>query len=82
MSTHTLHVLIATVSETLFNGPADAIIVPGTGGEMTILANHEPIITTLKPGSLKVKIHRGEVKEFQVNRGVLEVVNSTANILL
>jgi F-type H+-transporting ATPase subunit epsilon len=80
--THTLHVLIATVSETLFNGSAESMVVPGTGGEMTILANHEPIITTLKPGTLKIKIHGGEVKEFPVTRGVLEVANSTANILL
>lgn len=81
MSTHQLTVLVATVSETLFNGPAESVTVPGTAGEMTILANHEPIITTLKAGTLRVKAG-GEVKEFPVTNGVLEVSNSTANILL
>ena len=81
MSTHTLQVLVATVSETLFSGAADSITVPGSAGQMTILANHEPIITTLKPGTLKVKVG-SETKEFPVTSGVLEVSNSTANILL
>jgi F-type H+-transporting ATPase subunit epsilon len=81
MASHTLNVLIATVSETLFNGPAESVTVPGTGGEMTVLANHEPIITTLKPGTLKVQAG-GETKEFPVTHGVLEISNNTANILL
>jgi F-type H+-transporting ATPase subunit epsilon len=79
--THHLTVLVATVSETLFSGIADSVTVPGAAGQMTILANHEPLITTLKPGILKVKA-QGETKEFPVTHGVLEVSHSTANILL
>lgn len=81
MATHQLQVLVAIVSETLFNGTADSVTVPGSGGEMTVLANHEPIITTLKSGTLKVRAD-GETKEFPVIGGVLEISNNTANILL
>lgn len=81
MSHHALNVLIATVSETLFSGSADSVTVPGVAGEMTILAHHEPIITTLRPGTLTVRTKEG-VQTYPVDRGVLEVSNNTANILL
>jgi F-type H+-transporting ATPase subunit epsilon len=76
-----LHVSIATVSETHFEGHVDALIVPGVAGEMTILANHVPIITTLKEGSVTV-ITDKERKSFPVSNGVLEVSDNTATVLL
>lgn len=76
-----LHVTIATVSETLFDGSADMLIVPGSAGEMGILANHEPLITTLKSGTVTVKVGT-EKHTFPVTQGVLEVSNSVASVLL
>ncbi|MFZ2594066.1 MAG: hypothetical protein WAX38_04820 [Minisyncoccia bacterium] len=76
-----LHVTIATVSDTLFDGTADSVLVPGTGGEMGILANHEPLITTLKSGVVTVTVGK-EKFTFPVTQGVLEVSNSVASILI
>ena len=36
----------------LFSGPVDAVILPATEGEMTVLAGHAPTMTTLKTGFL------------------------------
>lgn len=81
MSQHALNVSIASITEPLFVGEADSVTVPGVSGEMTILANHEAIITTLKPGVVIVRVN-GEKKQFAVTHGVLEVSNNTANVLL
>lgn len=81
MSQHSLNVSIASITEPLFVGEADSITVPGISGEMTVLAHHEAIITTLKPGTVTVRVN-GEKKLFAVTHGVLEVSNNTANLLL
>jgi F-type H+-transporting ATPase subunit epsilon len=81
MSQHSLIVSITSIAEPLFSGEADSITVPGVSGEMTILAHHEALITTLKPGTVTVRVN-GEKKQFNVTHGVLEVSNNTANVLL
>ena len=76
-----MHVTIAKVNETLFDGEAESLTVPGTAGEMTILGHHEPLITTLKPGTITVRSAGGE-KTFAVEGGVLEVRSEGATVLL
>jgi F-type H+-transporting ATPase subunit epsilon len=78
---HTMHVLVATVADTLYNDVADSVTVPSSGGEMTLLAHHEPVISTLKKGTVTIKTHEG-TKKFPVTHGVLEVANNTVHILL
>lgn len=48
------------------------IIVPGTQGEMGILPNHAPLLSTLKFGILRVR-YRDEEQVFTVAGGVIEV---------
>ena len=50
MSANTLHLVVSSVSENLYDGPALSATLPGSAGEMTILPNHEPLISTLKAG--------------------------------
>jgi F-type H+-transporting ATPase subunit epsilon len=76
-----LHVTIASIAETLYEGEADVLMVPGVAGDMSILAHHEPIITTLRKGTVTVK-HGGETKHFKLSHGILEVSNNTASVLL
>jgi F-type H+-transporting ATPase subunit epsilon len=76
-----LHVTIASIAETLYDGEVDVLMVPGLAGDMAILANHEPLITTLKKGVVKVK--KGtETTSFELSGGVLEISNNTASVLL
>jgi len=35
----------------LFSGDVDAVVLPATEGDMTVLAGHSPVMTTLRPGS-------------------------------
>lgn len=78
-----MHLVIAKVNETLFEGEAYSLNAPGSAGEMTVLAHHEPLITTLKKGDLRVHIAQGdEPKLFAIEGGVLEVNAQGATVIL
>lgn len=78
-----MHLIIAKVNEVLFEGGAHSLTAPGGAGEMTVLAGHEPLITTLKKGDLRVHLAPGdEPKIFAVDGGVLEVSPRGATVIL
>ena len=79
---NTFHLTIASVGETRFDGAAVSATLPGTAGEFTILAHHEPIVTTLKTGTITVRLTEGEPKQFAIESGVLECSGSRVVVLL
>ena len=81
MATHaTMHVEVVTAERELYNGEADELIAPGTEGELGILPRHAALLTTLKPGALRIKLHGAEEPLF-VSGGFLEVSNNQATVL-
>ena len=38
----------------MFSGQVEAVIVPGTEGEFTVLKDHAPFMSTLKPGIVEI----------------------------
>lgn len=77
-----LRVTIASVGEQMYDDNALSVLVPGSEGQMQILANHEPLISTLKAGKIVVKDSEGKKQEFAVEGGVLEVSANRATILV
>ncbi len=67
----TFHLTITSVTGAQFDGAAESATVPGSAGEMTILTNHEPLVTTLKRGRITVRTG-SENKTFDIESGVLE----------
>ena len=78
----TFHLVIASVGETQFDGEVISAVLPGSAGELTVMAHHEPLVTTLKKGTILVKDGSGEKKDFPVEDGVLEVSGNRAVVLL
>lgn len=79
---NTFHLIIASVGETRFDGAALSATLPGSAGELTVLPHHEPLVTTLKPGTITVRQTLGEPKKFSVESGILEVSGNRAVVLL
>jgi F-type H+-transporting ATPase subunit epsilon len=78
-----MHLVIAKIDETLYDGEAHSLVAPGTAGEMTVLGHHEPLVTTLKPGELRVHVVAGdEPKIFPIQGGVLEIRSEGATVIL
>ena len=78
----TFHLIISSVSETYFDGQAVSATLPGSDGELTVLAHHEPFVTALRTGSITVKLPEGEVKTFKTENGILEFSGNRAVVLM
>ncbi|MBN2548366.1 MAG: ATP synthase F1 subunit epsilon [Anaerolineales bacterium] len=63
---------IVSQDRMVFEGDADIVIVPGEIGQMGILPNHAPLLTTLKFGVLTVR-YQGQEEYFTVAGGVAEI---------
>ncbi|MBN1535096.1 MAG: ATP synthase F1 subunit epsilon [Anaerolineales bacterium] len=71
---------IVSQERMVFSGNADMVIVPGISGEMGILPNHAPLLSTLKFGVLKVR-YQGQEEIFTIGGGVVEVQPDMVTIL-
>ena len=76
-----MKVVIAKVDENLYDGEAVSVTLPGVQGEMTVLANHEPLITSLRAGTIVVR-DLGDEKTFAIESGVLEVRHEGVTVIL
>jgi len=72
---------IVSQDRTVFEGDVDIVVAPGTDGEMGILPHHAPLLTTLKPGVLKVRRRGSEELLFVVSGGVMEVRPDIVTVL-
>lgn len=78
----TIHVDIVSAEKSLYSGPAEVVIAPGQRGELGIYPRHTPLLTTLKPGSVRIKVpNQVEEELVYVSGGILEVQPNTVTIL-
>ncbi|MEL7166262.1 MAG: F0F1 ATP synthase subunit epsilon [Pseudomonadota bacterium] len=59
---------------------ATSVQIPGADGDMTVMADHAPTITTLRPGILRVDAG-GEPREFVVTGGFAEIGAAGVSVL-
>jgi len=78
----TIHVDVVSAEKSLFSGVAEVVIVPGEMGELGIYPRHAPLLTRIKPGSVRLKIpNQAEEELIYVSGGMLEVQPSVVTIL-
>src|SRR5690606_33132110 len=65
----------------IFSGPVDAVILPATEGEMTVLAGHAPVMTTLKTGFLVIVDTPGNGRRVLVRGGFADIGPSGLTVL-
>jgi F-type H+-transporting ATPase subunit epsilon len=73
---------IITPEKRLFSGEAELVKLPGTTGYFEVLMNHSPIISNLIEGKIKVKDAQGTISYFDINGGVVEVLNNKIVVLV
>lgn len=78
----TVHVDVVSAEESLFSGLAEIVIVPGQMGELGIYPRHVPLLTRIKPGSVRIKVPgQAEDELIYVSGGMLEVQPDVVTIL-
>ncbi len=59
---------------------ASEVTIPGAEGDMTVLAQHAPVLTSLRPGVLRVEAE-GETHEYVVTGGFAEIRREGVTVL-
>ncbi len=57
----------------LFSGDVDAVVLPATEGDMTVLAGHSPVMTALKTGFLVITSNPGNGRRILVRGGFADI---------
>jgi len=73
MSALSIHLDIVSAEGQLFSGLVELVVANGSLGELGILYNHAPLLTALKPGTVKIVRQGGAEDFFYVSGGMLEV---------
>jgi F-type H+-transporting ATPase subunit epsilon len=76
----TIHVDIVSAEGSIYSGEADRVFVPGKMGELGIAPRHAPLLTTLRPGAIRVQAADGE-KAFYITGGILEIQPHLVSVL-
>lgn len=76
-----LHVDIVAAEGSIFSGEATMVFAPAALGEVGIAPRHAPLLTTMKPGTLRVQQANGEELAFFVGGGILEVQPHLVSVL-
>lgn len=78
----TVHVDVVSAEASIFSGLAELVIVPGEAGELGIYPNHAPLLTRIKPGSVRLKTpNESQDTLIYVSGGMLEVQPNIVTIL-
>jgi F-type H+-transporting ATPase subunit epsilon len=77
----TVHVDIVSVEAHIFSGLAERVVATGALGELGILPGHTALLTSLKPGPVRIVKSEGNEEVFYIKGGVLEVQPRIITIL-
>jgi F-type H+-transporting ATPase subunit epsilon len=79
---HTIHVEVVSLTESVFSGDAEFVVLPGVMGELGIYPKHAPLITQIKPGEVRIKVPGQEEEQIVfVQGGFLEVQPDVVTVL-
>lgn len=65
----------------LVSEDVESVIIPGAEGEMTVMANHAPVMTTVKPGVVTVKPVSGAEERYVVFGGFADILPEGCTLL-
>jgi F-type H+-transporting ATPase subunit epsilon len=75
-----LNFALVSPERELFHGHVDQVVVPGVEGEFGVLVNHAPLMSVIKPGSLRIIDGASERRVF-VNGGFADVTPDGLTVL-
>lgn len=79
---NTVHIDVVSAEASIFSGEAEFVVAPASAGEVGIYPHHAPMITTIKPGTLRIKLADGaEETLIFISGGLLEVQPGLITVL-
>jgi F-type H+-transporting ATPase subunit epsilon len=78
---HTFRVDVVSAHESIYSGEARFVVLPGESGELGIYPRHTPLITRVKPGSVRIEKPDGDEEFVFIAGGILEVQPNGVTVL-
>lgn len=79
---NTVRVDVVSAEEEIFSGEAEFVAAPASAGEVGVYPHHAPMITTIKPGALRIKLpDTAEETLIFISGGILEVQPGLVTVL-
>ena len=78
---NTIHVDVVSAEELIFSGDARFVALPGEAGELGVYPRHTPLITRVKPGSVRIELADGGEEFVFVAGGIIEVQPDSVTVL-
>ena len=78
----TMHVDVVSAEESIFSGEAEFVVLPGEVGELGVYPRHTPLITRIRPGTVRITpAGGGEEQLIFVAGGILEIQPQVVTVL-
>ena len=78
---NTIYVDVVSADESIFSGEALFVALPGEAGELGVYPRHTPLITRIKPGSVRIEMADGSEEFVFVAGGILEIQPDRVTVL-
>lgn len=65
----------------LISEQVDTVVIPATEGEMTVMSNHAPVMTTVKPGVVTIGRADGKTDRYVVFGGFADILPESCTLL-
>ena len=75
------HFELVSPEQLLFSGDVESVVVPGSEGQFTVLKDHAPVMTTLKPGVVEVVESASKTQRIFVRGGFADVAPTGLTLL-
>jgi len=77
-----MHVDVVSAEESIFSGEAEFVVLPGEAGELGVYPRHTPLITRIRPGTVRITLAGGgEEQLIFVAGGILEIQPQVVTVL-
>ena len=77
----TFKFVISTPDGNFYNGDIVKLSLRGEEGDLAIMANHTPFVTSVKPCRAHIEFEDGTEKFFNLERGLLSVADNKATLM-
>ena len=75
------HFELVSPEHLVFSGEVDSVVVPGSEGQFTVLKDHAPVMTTLKPGVVEVEESASKKRRVFVRGGFADIASTGLTVL-
>ena len=82
MSDHHLSLQLVSPNQDFFEGIIDMVVLPGEDGDFSVLPEHAPIITYLRPGKITITEEKNKEHIYFVGSGFVKVENNNCQVLV